>query len=102
MQDVLRVAVVASPKRLARALGPEEVAGVNLGPVRARLANVTHRDRSRQISQADLATPPGTWGTIDYATVQPEVLRGHVEWIVELDRVGHGLVVWSTQCSRLP
>jgi len=93
-EDRLRVAVVSSRKRYDAALGPAEAAHATMRTMRARLANETHKDRTRSIQLSDLATPGATWAVLDYARVQPEPVRGKVEWTMDRETVGHGLVLW--------
>jgi hypothetical protein len=62
--------------------------------MRARLANETHKDRTRSIQPSDLATPGATWAVLDYARVRPEPVRGKVEWAIDRETMGHGLVLW--------
>jgi protein arginine N-methyltransferase 1 len=93
-EDRLRVAVVSSRKRYEQALGPAEAAHATMHAMRARLANDSHKDRTRSIQASDLATPGATWAVLDYARVRPEPVRGKVEWAVDRETMGHGLVLW--------
>jgi protein arginine N-methyltransferase 1 len=93
-EDRLRVAVVSSRKRYEQALGPAEAAHTTMRAMRAHLANETHKDRTRSIQPSDLATPGATWAVLDYARIRPEPVRGKVEWAMDRETVGHGVVLW--------
>jgi protein arginine N-methyltransferase 1 len=93
-EDRLRVAVVSSRKRYEQALGPAEAANTTMRAARARLANETHKDRTRSIQPSDLATPGATWAVLDYSHARCEPVRGKVEWTMDRETEGHGLVLW--------
>ncbi|HZU84820.1 MAG TPA: 50S ribosomal protein L11 methyltransferase [Polyangiaceae bacterium] len=95
-RDSLVVAAVDAPDLYARALGPPVgPLGVTLESMRAHLRNATLYERAPgQVEPLTLVTESAPWATLDYASVVPATIRGHVELRVTHPGQAHGLVVW--------
>jgi protein arginine N-methyltransferase 1 len=91
--DTVRVAVVEAPDRYGRIVDcwEENPLGQDLSPARRLAVNDMQKAR---FTPQQLLTPPRTWVTVDYATVEDPHVRGAMSFTVERPGTGHGIVAW--------
>jgi protein arginine N-methyltransferase 1 len=65
--------------------------GQDLGPARRRVLNACRKAR---IKPEQLLTTPQLWATLDYTTIENPDVGGTVQWTVERNGTGHGILVW--------
>jgi protein arginine N-methyltransferase 1 len=94
--DRLMVAVVEKAELYDWTLGPAVgPLGVTLEAVRARLRQGVVVDRrGAALLPQDLLTSPKAWATLDYASVRPGPISGHVDLRIERPGTAHGLAIW--------
>ncbi len=92
-KDTLWAAVVEAPKPYAEVVDPwdRNPFDQNLSPARLLAVNDIQKVR---LSAGQLLTGHKLWTTLDYAGIESNDVRGNLEWTVERDGTGHGIVVW--------
>ena len=92
-KDTVWAAVVEAPKPYGEVVDPwdQNPFGQDLGP--ARLLSVNDVQRVR-VTPSQLLTGHRLWTTLDYASVESPDVRGNLDWTVERDGTGSGIVVW--------
>jgi protein arginine N-methyltransferase 1 len=95
-RDHLMVAVVERQDLHEWALGPSDgPLGIRLDAMRARLSHAPRPDRATDpLTPSHLMTAAAAWATLEYATVTPVPIAGHVELPTERPGMGHGLAIW--------
>ncbi len=92
-QDFLCAALVEAEELHATYLTPwgDNDYGLNLGPSRARLANLWHR---ACVTSEQLLTGPRRWAEFDYSSLESPNVAGSLSWVVGRPGTGHGIVCW--------
>src|SRR5215469_6116704 len=92
-RDTLWAAIVEAPKPYGEVVDPwdQNPFGQNLSPARQLALNNLQKVR---LSPGQLLTGHRLWATLDYSSVEHADVRGNLEWTVERDGTGHGIVVW--------
>jgi type I protein arginine methyltransferase len=92
-KDTVWAAVVEAAKPYGEIVDPwgKNLFNQNLDPARTLAVNDGQKVR---VSRSQLLTAHKLWATVDYSTVESPDVRGNLEWTVERDGTGHGIVVW--------
>jgi Ribosomal protein L11 methyltransferase (PrmA)/Arginine methyltransferase oligomerization subdomain len=92
-EDRIWVAVAEAPERYGKIVDPWEhnALGQDLSPARRMAVNEHQRVR---LTPEQLLTKPRLWATLDYAFVENPDVRSELNWTVERDGTGHGMVAW--------
>jgi protein arginine N-methyltransferase 1 len=92
-EDRIWVAVVEAPGRYGKLVDPWERNGLgqDLSSARRKIVNDIQTAR---FSPDQLLTKPQLWATLDYTNVENPDIRGELDWTVQRDGTGHGIVVW--------
>ncbi|MGK7901699.1 MAG: 50S ribosomal protein L11 methyltransferase, partial [Hormoscilla sp.] len=91
--DILWAAVVEAPHLASRIFAPwdENPYGLDMT---AGLKIVTNVWGKGWVTPAQLLTPPQSWATLDYNTIENPDVKGEITWTVARSGTGHGLTVW--------
>jgi protein arginine N-methyltransferase 1 len=92
-EETLWAAVVEMPKHYAEIIDPWErnILDSNLGAARRLAVNDVHRTRA---NPDQLLSSARLLATLNYSTLESPDVRGGLNWIVERDGIGHGIIVW--------
>jgi protein arginine N-methyltransferase 1 len=92
-KDSLWAVLVESPKRYTGIVEPwgNNVLDQNLETARRRALNIPQKARAKP---EEFLVTPQLWTTLDYATIESSDVRGSLQWAVERDGTGHGVIVW--------
>lgn len=92
-EETLWGAVVEMPEHYAGIVEPWEqnVLDMDLGAARRLAVNDVHRARAKP---DQLLSSPQMWATLNYSTIDDPDVRGELQWAVERDGIGHGIIVW--------
>jgi protein arginine N-methyltransferase 1 len=92
-QETLWAAIVEMPKHYAEIVEPWErnILDQELGAARRLALNHVHRVRAMP---DQLLSSPQLWATLNYSTIDDADVRGDLNWPIERDGTGHGIIVW--------
>ena len=92
-KDTIWASVVEAPECYSKILGPWDcnVLGQNLNPVRRMILNDFQKT---YLSPQQLLTRPQRWTTLDYTSVENPDVQSELNWNVERDGIGHGMLAW--------
>jgi protein arginine N-methyltransferase 1 len=92
-EETLWAAVVEMPKHYAEIVDPwgRNILDQDLGAGRRLAVNDVHKVRAKP---DQLLSAPQLWATLNYSTIDDPDVRGNLQWAVERDGIGHGIIVW--------
>jgi len=92
-KDRIWAAVVEAPEAYGKIVDPwtRNVLGQNLAVARQKVLN---EFRKASVKPEQLLTVPQLWATLDYTTIENPDVRGTLQWNVERNGTGHGILVW--------
>jgi type I protein arginine methyltransferase len=92
-KDHVWAAVVHAPAEYASIVDPWErnPMGISLDIAKRRALSDF---RKAHMKRDQLLTNPQLWSVIDYRIAEKPDFRGSLNWIVQRDGVGHGILVW--------
>jgi protein arginine N-methyltransferase 1 len=92
-KDTIWAAVVEAPEAYGKIVDPwdRNDLGQNLAAARRRVLNEFGKAR---VTSEQLLTAPQRWATLDYTTIEDPDVSGTLEWQVERNGTGHGVLVW--------
>jgi protein arginine N-methyltransferase 1 len=92
-KDRIWAAVVEAPETFGKIVDvwDKNSLGQDLGVARSRVLNEYRKVR---VKPEQLLTPPQHWATLDYLTVENPDVSGTLQWTVERNGTGHGVLVW--------
>ena len=92
-RDRIWAAVVEAPDTYGKIVDPwdHNTLGQDLTLARRKVLNEFHTPR---LSPKQLLTTPKLWTTIEYNTVENPDVRGTLQWTVERNGTGHGILAW--------
>lgn len=93
-QDRLAAALMEAPELYQSIVGGWEGLSLDLAEARASVVNAFHNDRRHPLTREQLLSEPGTWATLVYGTLPPELVTGTVEHEATRDGLAHGVGVW--------
>jgi protein arginine N-methyltransferase 1 len=91
--DTLWAAVVEVPKTYAGIVEPwdHNALDQNLSAARRRAVNNYQKTHAKA---EELLTTPQCWATLDYMKMENPNFCGELQWGVERDGLGHGIIAW--------
>jgi protein arginine N-methyltransferase 1 len=91
VRDTIWAALVRDEKLHDSYVGPWERHGFDLHNFRRRATNLW----KKELTPADhLVTPPQTWATLDYSTLESYDVEGAASWTISSDTTAHGMAAW--------
>ena len=92
-KDTIWAAPVEAPESFAKLVDPwdRNTLGQDLSPARLRTVGLR---RGVHFTAGQLLAPPQLWATLDYATVENPDVRNKLQWTIERDGEGHGVLLW--------
>jgi protein arginine N-methyltransferase 1 len=92
-EDRIWAAVVEAPEDYGKIVDPwdRNNLGQDLTVARSKVLN---EFRKARVKPEQLLTVPQLWATLDYATIESPDVRGTLQWTVERNGTGHGILVW--------
>ena len=92
-KDRIWAAVVEAPETYGKIVDPwdRNALGQNLAVAQRKVLN---EFRKARVKPEQLLTVPQLWATLDYATIENPDVRGTLQWTVERNGTGHGILVW--------
>jgi type I protein arginine methyltransferase len=92
-RDTVWAAVVQARQSYRRLLEPwkHNILKQDLSAARQRSVNTPQK---AQVKPAQLLSKPKLWTTVDYATIEGPDVQGGLDWTVESNGIGHGILVW--------
>jgi protein arginine N-methyltransferase 1 len=92
-KDRIWAAVVEAPEIYGKIVDPWDRKSLGHDLTVARL-KVLNEYRKERVKPEQLLTVPQLWATLDYATIENPEVRGVLQWTVERNGTGHGILVW--------
>jgi protein arginine N-methyltransferase 1 len=91
--DRIWAAIVDAPKEYSKIVDPwdRNPLGQDLGVARRKVLN---EYRKARVTPDQLLTPPQLWAALDYTTVESPDIRGTLQWKIDRNGTGHGILVW--------
>jgi protein arginine N-methyltransferase 1 len=92
-KDRICAAVVEAPEAYGKIVDPwtRNALGQDLTAARRKVLNEFRKTR---VKPEQLLTVPQLWATLEYATTENPDVRGTLQWTVERNGTGHGILVW--------
>ena len=92
-RDRVWAALVEAPQSYGQFVEPWEYNPLkqDLSPARRRAVNAPQKV---QMKPDQLLTQPKLWATLDYATIANPDVQDELEWVVERNGTGHGILGW--------
>jgi protein arginine N-methyltransferase 1 len=92
-KDRIWAAVVDAPEAYGEVVDPwaRNALGQNLAAAQQKVLN---EFRKARVKPEQLLTVPQLWATLDYSTIENADIRGTLQWTVERNGTGHGILVW--------
>jgi type I protein arginine methyltransferase len=92
-KDTIWAAVVEVPELYGKIVDPwdRNAFGQDLGVARRKVLN---EFRKARVKPEQLLTAPQLWATLDYTTIESPDVRGTLQWKIERNGTGHGILVW--------
>ena len=92
-KDTIWAAPVEAPESFAELVDrwDRNTLDQDLSPARRRALS---RSRQKGVSAGQLLAPPQLWATLDYATVETPDVRSRLNWTIERDGMGYGILAW--------
>ena len=92
-KDQIWAAIVEAPEDYGKIVDPWDRNNLGQDFTVARL-KVLNEFRKARVKTEQLLTVPQLWATLDYTTIQNPNVRSTLQWTVERNGTGHGILVW--------
>lgn len=93
-QDRLAAALVEAPALYTSIVGGWEGLPLDFTEARASVVNAFHNDRRHPLARAQMLSEAGTWATLAYGELPPELVTGTIDREASRDGTAHGIGVW--------
>jgi type I protein arginine methyltransferase len=91
--DMMWAAIVKAPEQYSELVDPWDNNPLALNLQAAKQLAVNNAQRVR-VSPDQLLSAPQLWATLDYNSIENQVVRGVLDWRIERGGRAHGILVW--------